>query len=92
MNLHLPQHRRLGNRLMFGMPLARHLAETQAQGIVLLDHCEQRLLQAMRFQSTTSVAATTPGSSVDAVEFQCRRTSAGSASGATHQLSNLARL
>ncbi|MNH89966.1 hypothetical protein D3C73_424990 [compost metagenome] len=49
-NAYLPQHRRIGNRLMFGMPLASDVAETQTQGVVLFDHRQQRLLQAMGFQ------------------------------------------
>ncbi|MNM60215.1 hypothetical protein D3C81_714860 [compost metagenome] len=49
-NAHLPQHRRIGNRLVCGLPLADDLAEPQAQGVVLFDHRQQRLLQAMGFQ------------------------------------------
>ncbi|MNI08817.1 hypothetical protein D3C73_618660 [compost metagenome] len=49
-NTHLPQNRRIGNRLVQGLPLAGNLAKTQAQGVVLFDHRQQCLLQAMRFQ------------------------------------------
>jgi hypothetical protein len=47
---HLPQHRHIGNGLVRRLPLAAGLGEAQTQGIMLLDHCQQRLLQTMRFE------------------------------------------
>ncbi|MNG04671.1 hypothetical protein D3C84_878220 [compost metagenome] len=47
---HLPQHRGIGSRLMGRMPLSTHFVEAQAQRIMLFNHRQQCLLQAMRFQ------------------------------------------
>ncbi len=47
---HLPQHRHIGHRLVPGLPLTAHLAEAQAQRIVLFNHRQQSLLQAMGLQ------------------------------------------
>ncbi|MNK84054.1 hypothetical protein D3C87_1038930 [compost metagenome] len=47
---YLPENSNVGHRLMRGLPLSIGLAEAQTQGVMLLNHRQQRLLQTMRFQ------------------------------------------
>jgi len=49
-HLRLHQHAALGHGQMFGMPLRIAPREAQAQGVVVLQHRQQRLLQAMGFE------------------------------------------
>ncbi|VVM56078.1 hypothetical protein PS639_01035 [Pseudomonas fluorescens] len=48
--VHLPEHRRLANRLVFCRPLPCRFSKTQAQGVMLIDHGQQCRFKSMGFQ------------------------------------------